>query len=86
MVAAPASAESPRATAPAEGTLTLSVLPWGEVHVDGRKRGVTPPLRTLQLPPGTHRIEIRNADFPPYVETVRIESGRTRRLAYRFRE
>lgn len=79
-------AESPQPMPAAEGTLALSVLPWGEVHIDGRRRGVTPPLRTLQLPPGSHRIEIRNADLPPYVATVRIESGQTRRLAYRFRE
>lgn len=69
-----------------QGTLALAVLPWGEVHVDGRRRGVTPPLRALRLPPGRYRIEIRNADFPPHVETVRIEPGRTHRIAYRFRE
>ncbi|MCB1901080.1 serine/threonine-protein kinase [Cognatazoarcus halotolerans] len=84
---AEAVAESRPQPVPAvEGTLTLSVLPWGEVHVDGRKRGVTPPLRTLKLPPGTHRIELRNADFPPHVATVRIEPDRNHRLTYRFRE
>ncbi len=66
-------------------TITLSVLPWGEVHVGGRTHGVTPPLRELQLPPGRYRIEIRNTDFAPYVETVTLESGRTHRIQHRFR-
>ena len=42
------------------------VRPWGEVTVDGRKVGLTPPLKVLQLPPGQHVIAIRNAIGQPY--------------------
>lgn len=69
---------------PVRGTLGLTVLPWGEVYVNGRKRGVTPPLRALELPPGTYRIEIRNADFPPRIERVKIESAKSISIKHRF--
>ncbi|MBR0565115.1 protein kinase [Azoarcus sp. L1K30] len=66
------------------GALKLNVLPWGEIYVNGRKRGVTPPLRSLELPPGTYRIEIRNADFAPSTHKVTIKSGETISVRHRF--
>lgn len=84
---APAAPPAPAPKDPvtsARGRLRLAVLPWGEVYVNGRRRGVTPPLRVLELPPGTYRIEIRNAGFPPHVRTVKIESGRSVSVSYRF--
>ncbi len=66
------------------GRLALSVLPWGEIRVDGRPRGVTPPLHSLELPAGVHRVEIRNADFPPLVRRIRIRAGKTTSIDHRF--
>src|SRR6266852_3051540 len=37
----------------------LAVAPWGEVLVDGHSRGVSPPLRVLEVAPGAHTVEIR---------------------------
>ncbi|MFH1807351.1 MAG: protein kinase [Pseudomonadota bacterium] len=39
------------------GELVLVVKPWGEVYVDGAKRGTTP-LSPFQVAPGLHRIEV----------------------------
>jgi hypothetical protein len=60
------------------------VLPWGEVFVNGKSRGVSPPLRVLDLPPGAHTIEIRNANFPPHVERVQVRPGEQVRVRHRF--
>lgn len=65
--------------------VAFSVLPWGEVLIGGTVRGVTPPLREIEVPPGRHRIEIRNADFAPYVEWVTLKSGTTHHINHRFR-
>src|SRR2546426_7963998 len=47
---------------PAElGRVEFTVLPWGDVMVDGRHRGASPPLRALDIPAGMHTIEIRNS-------------------------
>ncbi len=76
------------ATAPAApvapGTLRLAISPWGEVEVDGQPAGVTPPLSTLSLTAGTHRITVRNGDFPPFTTEVQVESEQTVTLRHRF--
>ncbi|SOE98672.1 serine/threonine protein kinase [Burkholderia sp. OK233] len=53
----------------------FQVYPWGEVYVGGVKRGVSPPLKTLALAPGTYDIEIRNGELPPMRRTVRLDAG-----------
>ena len=45
---------------------TLAIKPWGTVYVDGRERGVTPPMKKLVLPAGKHKIRIVNPSFPEY--------------------
>jgi class 3 adenylate cyclase len=79
---APSQAAAP---ALAAGTLELSVLPWGEVFVDGKRRGVSPPLRTIELPPGAHTVEVRNTSFPSHVQRVQVASGEQVRIRHRFR-
>jgi class 3 adenylate cyclase len=76
-------AEPPAAAGPA--TVNFSILPWGEVYVDGKMLGVAPPLRNTELKPGRYRIEIRNADFPPYTEVVDVKAGSRIRIRHRFR-
>jgi class 3 adenylate cyclase len=80
--APPAPAAAPE---PAAGVLQLSILPWGEVFVNGKSRGVSPPLRSLELPPGAHTIEVRNTTFPAYTQRVEVRSGEPVRLRHRFR-
>jgi hypothetical protein len=72
------------ASAPPPATLSLAISPWGEVHVDGKLRGISPPLRDIELAPGRHRIEIRNAGFPPHVETVEARAGGKIRVRHKF--
>jgi hypothetical protein len=68
-----------------QGRLELAVAPWGEVLVDGKSRGLSPPLRVLEVPPGKHKVEIRNSTFPPYVESIEVKSGEAVRIQHRFR-
>jgi class 3 adenylate cyclase len=75
-----------RAAVPAgAGRLELAVAPWGEVLVDGRSRGFSPPLRVLDVPPGSHTIEIRNSTFPVHVERVQVKAGEAVKIRHRFR-
>lgn len=68
----------------APGTVKVFALPWGEIHVDGVKFGVAPPLRDLALPPGTHTIEFRNPGFATYVQRVELMSGDEITIRHRF--
>ncbi len=76
-------AAKPVATKP-QARLTLAVSPWGEVFVDGRKRGVSPPLAELNLAPGRHTIEIRNTTFAPHRETVDVLADANVRIKHKF--
>jgi hypothetical protein len=78
--------EAPAAVAEiaAPATASFAISPWGEVHIDGKMRGISPPLRNVDLTPGRHRIEIRNADFPPHVEIVDAKSGSRIRIRHKF--
>ncbi|HXZ52222.1 MAG TPA: adenylate/guanylate cyclase domain-containing protein [Burkholderiales bacterium] len=74
-----------KAAPPPSGTIQLAISPWGEIVVDGTKRGVSPPLRELELPAGMHTIEIRNTTFPARIETVTVRSGESIRVRHQFR-
>ena len=70
------------AVAPAR--VELTVLPWGEVLVNGTSRGVSPPLRVLEIPPGSHTIEVRNSTFPALVQKIDAKPGEAVRIRHRF--
>jgi hypothetical protein len=53
----------------------LAIRPWGEVYVDGRKVGITPPLKSLRLAPGRHVVTIRNGTLPAYRRELVVRSG-----------
>jgi class 3 adenylate cyclase len=75
------------ATVPAsrEATLNIVALPWAEVFVDGTRQGVSPPLRSIPLRPGKHRVELRNGSFPAHVQTVELKPGTEISITHRFR-
>jgi serine/threonine protein kinase len=75
-----AAAPSPAKTA----TLVFDVLPWGEIYINGKLRGTTPPVNTVALPPGRHRIEVRNSARPPYISYTTLEPGDVRPIRYHF--
>lgn len=64
--------------------VNLSIQPWGDVYVDGRRRGASPPLRSLRLSPGTHTIEIRNGNLPSHVVTVELKSQQNTTVSHQF--
>jgi hypothetical protein len=52
--------------APRSATLVLAIKPWGEVYVDGKQVGITPPLKRFEVPPGRRQITITNSFLPSY--------------------
>ena len=69
---------------PASGTVRLAIAPWGEIHVNGKMHGVSPPLNELRLPPGKYKIEIRNGSFTPHRRQVDIAASSTLRIKHKF--
>jgi hypothetical protein len=75
--------EPPKAELP-PGTVNLAINPWGEVFVNGRSRGVSPPMKNLKLPPGKYRIEIKNTTFPAYTENIEVKSREEITIRHKF--
>ncbi len=82
--ATPVAAEPTPAAAPAPGVVQLAVTPWGQVEVDGRAIGTTPPLTRLSLPAGSHQIVVRNGDFPAHTANVTVSEDKPLTLRHRF--
>ena len=90
VVREPRERQAPRDTAPkpvaaaATGVVQLAVTPWGQIEIDGKNAGVTPPLSQLTLSVGEHVITVRNEDFTPHTVTVRISADRPVTVRHRF--
>lgn len=76
-------AEPPKAELP-PGTVNLAINPWGEVFINGRSRGVSPPMKNLKLAPGKYRIEIKNTTFPAYTENIEVKSREEITVRHKF--
>ncbi|MDZ7583886.1 MAG: serine/threonine-protein kinase [Thiobacillus sp.] len=88
--AAPAAAPSKPATVPAavaqaKATVSFAISPWGEIFVDGKRVGVSPPFTSLQLEAGKHQVEVRNQGFAPYRDTVNLKPGQSLKIRHKFR-
>jgi hypothetical protein len=76
----------PKPAAPQTAKLVLSVTPRGDVYIDGKHAGSAPPLSVIELPPGTHKVEIRNSTQLPYLSYITFEAGTSRQVQHTFVE
>jgi hypothetical protein len=64
--------------------LQFEIKPRGEVYVDGKKRGPTPPLVKVEVAPGPHTIEVRNGAFAPLQLDVHLASAERMTIRHEF--
>mgnify|MGYP002788860795 CR=1 FL=1 len=69
---------------PGKAIIGLAVSPWGEVFVNGKRAGVSPPLTSIDVAAGRVTVELRNGDAPPYRETMQLAPGEEVRVRHRF--
>jgi len=93
--AATPKAETPAATEPVVapkppkpvgdmGRVVLRISPWGRISVNGNSLGTTPPLTHIELPEGSHRIEVSNPAAAPVVKTVQVKKGEPVVISHQF--
>gem|GEM_PF-1068622 len=78
------SSEKKKPATKTTAVVNLAVTPWGEIYVDGKQQGISPPLRELSLPLGKHIIEIRNTGFPIYQETINVSATASLKVKHKF--
>jgi hypothetical protein len=76
--------EAPKAGGVPPATVFLDIKPWGEVYVNGKSQGVSPPKKFIKLDPGKYKIEFRNTTFPAHTESVDVKAREEITLRHRF--
>jgi serine/threonine protein kinase len=64
--------------------VSLRIKPWGVVRVDGKERGISPPLKQMMLPVGVYMIEIENASFATRKIEFIVKEGEDNTLVVEF--
>ncbi len=80
-------AHNVKETAPgsgSQGMISLTIRPWGEIYLDGKMVGVSPPLTQLKVSLGEHIIEVKNANFPVYKKSIVIKADEGVNIRYKF--
>jgi hypothetical protein len=62
----------------------FSVRPRGEIVVDGVSRGVTPPLREIEVEAGHRVVQVRNPGFPTLEVVLDLKPGEHTTIAHVF--
>ena len=68
----------PEITAVFSARLRITVKPWGEIYINNKLAGISPPLKTLMVPEGKHKIRISNSAFPDIIREIEVIKGRKR--------
>jgi hypothetical protein len=68
------------------GNVKLSIQPWGEVWINGSLKGVSPPMRFLQLEPGTYNVELRNPGLQSMRRQLVVTAGQPVAIEHRFQQ
>jgi hypothetical protein len=69
---------------PLPAVVRFNVRPRGEIYVDGISRGVTPPLRELEVDAGHRVVQVRNAGFPTLEVVLDLKPGEHTTIAHIF--
>ncbi len=72
------------ANARTPAVVALAITPGGEVLVNGQVRGLTPPLKALELAPGRHTIVVRTDEHAPLTTRVELAPGERFTLRHDF--
>jgi serine/threonine protein kinase len=80
-----ASTAAPASTGEAgSGTVVFRIEPWGEILIDNKPTGVSPPLLQIPLAAGKHVIEVRHGNDAPWTENITVEAALPVKVEHRF--
>jgi eukaryotic-like serine/threonine-protein kinase len=79
-----ATSPAPSTPGSASGTVVFRIEPWGEILIDNKAIGVSPPLIQMSLASGPHKIEVRHGDEPPWVQQIDVEAAVPVSVSHRF--
>jgi class 3 adenylate cyclase len=69
----------------AQGTINFSISPWGEILINGKSIGTSPPVKQHKLAPGKYRVEVRNSTLTPFITTIDVKSKEDITVRHQFK-
>jgi len=78
------SSQADAATTAGTASYRLMIKPWGNIYVDGQRRGVSPPLKRLVLPAGPHTVMLENPGYPDQIVQLNSTRGGSGQIAHDF--
>jgi serine/threonine protein kinase len=80
-----ASATTPVSTGErASGKVVFRIEPWGEILIDNKPTGVSPPLIQMALATGEHDVEVRHGNDAPWTEHIVVDAALPVTVKHRF--
>ena len=70
--------------AKASAFILLEIKPSGDIYVDGKRMGSSPPMEFVQVSPGRHKIEIKNSAYKTYTQTVDLKPSENIKISHVF--
>ena len=67
-----------------QGVVNFSIQPWGNVFINGKSIGASPPMKQTRLAPGKYKIEIKNTTFTPFVTNIEIKPKEEMGIKHKF--
>jgi hypothetical protein len=64
--------------------VSFDIRPWGEIFIDGKATGVSPPMTQLELTSGHHHVEIHHEPFPAWSADVDVHGTTPIRIEHGF--
>jgi class 3 adenylate cyclase len=64
--------------------LQFEIKPRGDIYLDGKLKGQTPPLKHFEVNPGPHTVEVRNGAFAPLRIEMNLASAEQMTIRHEF--
>ncbi len=64
--------------------LQFEIKPRGDIYLDGKLKGQTPPLKHVEVNPGPHTVEVRNGAFAPLRIEMNLASAEQMTIRHEF--
>jgi PEGA domain len=64
--------------------LQFEIKPRGDIYLDGKLKGQTPPLKSVEVNPGPHTVEVRNGAFAPLRIEMNLASAEQMTIRHEF--
>ncbi|NJR71711.1 MAG: PEGA domain-containing protein [Gammaproteobacteria bacterium] len=69
----------------AQGTISFAVSPWGEVLINGKSIGTSPPVKQHKIAPGKYNVEVRNSTLTPFITTIDVKAKEDVTIRHQFK-